>query len=65
MALLDFFKNASNLKNISRQGWIDELSIKHPESVADHSYSMAIMAMIISDLDNYNSEKILKMGIIT
>ena len=61
MALLDFFKNASNLKNISRQGWIDELSIKHPESVADHSYSMAIMAMIISDLDNYNSEKILKM----
>jgi putative hydrolase of HD superfamily len=29
--------------------------------VADHSYSMAIMAMIISDLDNYNSEKILKM----
>ena len=61
MVLLDFFKNASNLKNISRQGWIDELSIKHPESVADHSYSMAIMAMIISDLDNYNSEKILKM----
>ena len=61
MTLLDFFKNASNLKNISRQGWIDELSIKHPESVADHSYSMAIMAMIISDLDNYNSEKILKM----
>ena len=61
MVLLDFFKNVSNLKNISRQGWIDELSIKHPESVADHSYSMAIMAMIISDLDNYNSEKILKM----
>ena len=61
MTLLDFFKNASNLKNISRQGWIDKLSIEHPESVADHSYSMAIMAMIISDLENYNSEKILKM----
>ena len=61
MTLLDFFKNTSNLKNISRQGWIDKLSIEHPESVADHSYSMAIMAMIISDLENYNSEKILKM----
>ena len=61
MTLLVFFKIASNLKNISKQGWIDKLSIEHPESVADHSYSMAIMAMIISDLENYNSEKILKM----
>ena len=59
--ILDFFKTAVNLKNISRQGWMDKLSLKHPESVADHSYSMAIMGMIISDLGNYNSEKILKM----
>ena len=61
MVILDFFKNALNLKNISRQGWIDKLSIKYPESVADHSYSMAMMAMVISDLENYDSEKILKM----
>jgi putative hydrolase of HD superfamily len=61
MVILDFFKNALNLKNISRQGWIDKLSIEHPESVADHSYSMAIMGMVISDLENYDSEKILKM----
>jgi len=59
--ILDFFKSAINLKNISRQGWIDKLSLKHPESVADHSYSMAIMGMIMSDLENYDSEKILKM----
>ncbi len=59
--VLDFFKTAANLKKISRQGWIDELSIENPESVADHSYSMAIMGMVISDLENYNSEKILKM----
>ena len=61
MVILDFFKNALNLKNISRQGWIDKLSMEHPESVADHSYSMAIMGMVISDLENYDSEKILKM----
>ena len=61
MVILDFFKNALNLKNISRQGWIDKLSIDHPESVADHSYSMAIMGMVISDLENYDSEKMLKM----
>ena len=59
--ILDFFKTAVNLKNISRQGWMDKLCLKHPESVADHSYSMAIMGMIISDLENYDFEKILKM----
>ena len=59
--LLDFFKTAINLKKIQRKGWIDKLSIMNSESVADHSYSMAIMGMIISDLENYNSEKIIKM----
>jgi len=59
--ILDFFKIAANLKKISRQGWIDRLSLENPESVADHSYSMAIISMVISDLENYNSEKILKM----
>ena len=59
--ILDFFKTVVNLKKISRQGWIDKLSIKNPESVADHSYSMAIMGMVLSDLENYDSERILKM----
>jgi putative hydrolase of HD superfamily len=62
--ILDFFKNSVNLKNIPRQGWIDKLSIIRPESVSDHSYSMAIMCMIISDLKNFNSEKILKMALL-
>jgi putative hydrolase of HD superfamily len=62
--ILDFFKNAANLKNIPRQGWIYKLSIDDPESVADHSYSMAMMGMVISDLENYDSEKILKMALL-
>ena len=59
--ILDFFKTAANLKKIYRQGWIEKLSLDNPESVADHSYSMAVMSMVISDLENYDSEKILKM----
>ena len=59
--ILDFFKTAANLKKIYRQGWIDKLSLDTPESVADHSYSMAVISMVISDLGNYNSEKIIKM----
>lgn len=59
--VIDFLKTAANLKKISRQGWIDKLSINDPESVADHTYSMAIMGMVLSDLKNYDTEKILKM----
>ena len=59
--LLDFLKTAINLKKLQRQGWIDKSSIMNTESVADNSYSMAIMGMIISNLETYNSETIIKM----
>jgi putative hydrolase of HD superfamily len=59
--ILDFLNIAANLKEIPRQGWIDKLSIKNSESVADHTYSMAIIGMILSDLQNYDTQKILKM----
>jgi len=59
--ILDFLKIAANLKTVLRQGWIDKLSIKNPESVADHTYSMAIIGMVLSDSQKYNTEKILKM----
>ena len=59
--ILDFLYIAANLKIISRQGWIDKLSIVNPESVADHTFSMAIIGMILSDSQNYNTNKILKM----
>ncbi len=59
--ILDFLNIAANLKTIPRQGWIDKLAIKNPESVADHTYSMAIIGMILSDSQEYNTQKILKM----
>ncbi len=62
--ILDFFKIAANLKMVQRQGWIDKLSIKNSESVADHTYSMAIIGMVLSDSQKYNTEKILKMILI-
>lgn len=59
--ILDFLAIAAHLKTVPRQGWIEKLSIKNPESVADHTFSMAIIGMILSDSQNYNTEKILKM----
>ena len=59
--ILEFLKDAANLKKIPRQGWIDKLSHETPESVADHCFSMSVIGMLISDLENYDAEKILKM----
>lgn len=56
-----FLENAINLKKIFRQGWVEKLDVKNPESVADHTFMMAIMGMLISDSENFNFEKILKM----
>ena len=59
--IFEFFKFAANLKKIQRQGWISKTSINNPESVADHTFSMAIIGMVISDLENYDTQKIIKM----
>ena len=62
--IVDFFKTALKLKNIQRQGWVDKLSIQNAESVADHTYCMAVMGMIISDLEGIDTTKTLKMILI-
>ena len=60
----NFFQKVLTLKTIPRQGWKDNLEINYPESVADHSYSVSAMSMILSDLEGLNTEKIIKMAIL-
>ena len=62
--VLEFLETVVNLKKVSRQGWIDKLNIQTPESVADHTYSLTVLSMVISDLKHYNSEKIMKMALL-
>ena len=62
--LLDFFQKVLALKNIPRQGWKDKLQIDNVESVAEHTYSTAIMSMIYSDLHEFDTEKIIKMALL-
>ena len=62
--LEDFFKNILDLKKIQRKGWIKNLEIDNPESVADHSYSMTLMSLIISELQGLDSNKIIKMSLL-
>ena len=62
--LFDFFYIVLELKKIPRTGWQEKVGITHPESVADHSFSTAIMAMIFSDLKKLDTQKMLKMALL-
>ena len=54
----------SELKNIKRSGWKYKLNIDHGESVADHTYAMTVLGMVISDLHGLNTEKIMRMSLL-
>lgn len=60
----DFFSLVTNLKTIKRKGWIEKASVQNPESVADHTFSMAVMSMILAELQSLNVEKVVKMSLI-
>ena len=62
--LVDFFYLVSELKKVPRKGWKDKVGIEYPESVADHSFVTAIMAMIISNDTDLDQEKTIKMALL-
>ena len=62
--LFDFFYLTTELKKVPRKGWKNKVGIEHPESVADHTYGTALMAMVFSDVRNLDTEKILKMALL-
>jgi len=60
--IVSFFRTVCNLKKIKRVGWIHKLDIDLPESVADHSYSMCTISMVLADMLNLHTEHIMKMA---
>jgi putative hydrolase of HD superfamily len=62
--LLDLFLRAGALKNEPRRGWVLKLGKENPESVADHSYRTAIMAMVYADANGMDTARAVKMALI-
>lgn len=63
MKFVDFFQTVGKLKTIKRTGWINH-KVPDPESVADHSFRTAIMAMVLAPRLGVNVEKSIKMALI-
>jgi len=59
----EFFFQIAELKKLPRSGWKIKAGLDNSESVAEHSYMMSVMAMVLSDLKSLNSEKVIKMSI--
>ena len=60
----EFFYQIANLKTTQRSGWKSKLNLSYSESVAEHTYMMSVMAMVLSDIKNLNTEKIIKMSLL-
>ncbi len=62
---LQFFKEVGKSKRLLRAGWVRE-KVKDPESVAEHSFRVGILAMVMSDKLNPNLDKnkLIKMALL-
>ena len=61
---IQFFQSVLQLKCVKRAGWISKVRVHNPESVADHTYSMCAIGMVLSDLLELDTERVLKMVIL-
>jgi putative hydrolases of HD superfamily len=61
---VDFAENVSKLKRIARKGWVSQVGVKSPESVADHSFACAVLAMCLGDLKGINTEKLIRLALL-
>jgi len=62
--LVGFFVRSGRLKAERRRGWVKKLRLTNPESVADHSYRTALMAMVISDSRGLDTERALRLALL-
>lgn len=60
---IDFFQHAGKLKVTKRTGWIMQ-GVKNPESVAEHSYRLSLLAMILAEESGVNQLKLIKMALV-
>lgn len=58
------FAGAGALKEVPRQGWIDKAAVGRPESVADHSYGTAVMAMAAGDALGMDTLRMVRMALL-
>ena len=53
-----------SLKRVPRQGWVEKMHMDSPESVADHSFSVAAVSMLLADVAGLDAGRVVRMAIL-
>ncbi len=61
--ILRFSEEIAGLKIVDRVGW-KRRGICNPESVAEHSFCVAMLAMVLADIEGLDVLKVLKMSLL-
>lgn len=62
-SVIDFLTLCHRLKTTKRKGWVNH-GIKGAESIADHMYRMALMALISNDVPGLSRERCIKIALV-
>lgn len=62
--LANFALESQKLKDEARKGWKVKAKVGKPESVAEHTYGVAILAMLLGDYKKLDTEKCIKMALL-
>jgi len=62
--LSPFFQSVLQLKSVRRAGWVSKVKIEDSESVADHTFSMCAITMLLSDMLGLDTQRAMKMAIL-
>ena len=61
--LLKFMHTCEKLKKETRKGWT-RYEIQEPESVADHSWRMAVICLALDNMNDLDTGKMIRMALI-
>ena len=61
--IIEFLEQINKLKKLKRKGWVIRC-IPNPESVADHSFRVSVMALMLAKKFNLDENKCIKLSII-
>ena len=62
--LVQFWEFAAKLKAEPRRGWVKKLRLQRNESVADHSFAVAILCLFEGERRGYSVERLLKLALL-
>ncbi len=61
--IINFLHKIGELKKLKRTGWVMS-GVKEPESVAEHSFRVSVMALALSEKLDFDKDKCVKMAVV-